>query len=591
MIASGSRSVRALATLTITLGLSVFPLFGCGGGQTQGAAFDGVNLDDGTRMTSLQRQLAGVPIPRGADVAVGVFGERSLVGVKLEGGDTWTFEHPIACRPVVAGGVVVGVGADEMFALDARTGKQLWMRKAGGCLRGVADDGRVTVVSVRPTNGRGGIVVAIDRDGQVVRQIEDESNIGAPGMIDGFLFLPWDGRYVSAYDLAIGDEVARVRLAGGATRAFAVGGALFFGEKAATRFDEHVAQKDATTVTLPARSLPEHPAWMDSGNDALPPGALVSDRSRLYARPLVEGAAGVAGDRYAATYGRVAMGFEAKSGALDWVHSHDASFLGGAAYDGGFALCDAEGRVTFLDAKTGAVAGSVLLGIPIDACLVQADAFSKTAADPAKPLRDEIAGALRLQYADAEPIQRFLLAELTASTDEAATETLIRLVDESVAPVGLAPDVRAALGARKSGVSYMLTTLAKHYDYLDGVLRGPPVGPLADALASLGEKRAAPLLTVHLLDPITSAADVERAAAALEVLAGPEELPALRQFFAAYRETPDLVLALAVAHIAHALERLGHADLVAKALRDPYTSDLVRAKVGVASPAPKGPAR
>lgn len=585
-----SAPLRLPGSIAITLILSALSLFGCGGGQTQGAAFDNTKRDDGTAMTALQKQLASVSIPRAADVAVGVFGERSLVGVPLEGGKPWTFEHPIACRPVVAGGVVVGVGTDEMFGLDARTGKQLWARKAGGCIRGVADDGRVTVVSARPVNGRGGIVIAIDREGQVVRQIEDGSNIGVPGMIDGFVFLPWDGRYVSAYDLAAGDEIARVQLPG-ATRAFAAGGALFFGERSATRFDEHVAQAGATTVTLPARELPDHPAWMDSGNDALPPGALVSDRSRLYARPLATGAAGIVGDRYAATSGRVAMGFDAKTGVLAWVHTHDASFLGGAAYEGGFALCDAEGRVTYLDAKTGAVAGSAVLGIPIDACVVQADAFTKTAADAPRPLRDAIAGALRLPHPDAEPIQRFLLAELTALPDEAATETLIRLVDESAAPVGLAADVRSALGARRSGASFMLTTLAQRYDYLEGALHVPPVGPLADALAAMGEKRAAPLLAVHLLDPVTPVSDVERAASALEVLAGPAELPALQQFFAAYRETPDLPLAMAVAHVARALERLGSGDLVASAMRDPYTSDLVRSKLGAPAPGTKGPAK
>jgi outer membrane protein assembly factor BamB len=121
--------------------------------------------------------------------------------VKLEGGDPWTFEHPLACRPVVAGGVVVGVGANEMFGLDALTGKLLWSRKAGGCPRGAGDDGKITLVSTRPINGSGGIVVAIDRDGQVVRQIEDQADIGVPAMIDGFLFLRGT-RSTSAYDRA-----------------------------------------------------------------------------------------------------------------------------------------------------------------------------------------------------------------------------------------------------------------------------------------------------------------------------------------------------------------------------------------------------
>ena len=583
-----ARSALGLVVIAVAAGLGA----GCGGGQSQGAAFDGAQLDDGAAMAALQKQLAGARIPRGADVAVGVFGERSLVGVKLEGGDPWTFEHPLACRPVVAGGVVVGVGANEMFGLDALTGKLLWSRKAGGCPRGAGDDGKITLVSTRPINGSGGIVVAIDRDGQVVRQIEDQADIGVPAMIDGFLFLPWNAKYISAYDLALGDEVARVQPGGRVTRAFTTGGALFFGDAGATRFDERFAAASGgrTTIALPSRELPDHPAWMDSGNEVPTTAAQLSDRVRLYARPAASGPAAVSGGRYAATHGRVAMGLSAADGALAWVHAHDAPFLGGAAYEGGFALCDVEGRVTFLDARSGAVAGSALLGIPVDACLVQADAFTRTAADPPRPLRDEIAGAIRLQQGDAAPIQRFLLGEIVTLADEEATETLIQLVVEGAAPPDLAPDVRAALAARRKGASFMIAALQKPYDFLDDVLRGPPVGPLAEALAAIGDKRAAPLLAEHLLDPETSSVDVERAAAALRVLAGPAELPALRAFFAAYRSEPsDTAIVLAVAHVAGALVRLGAADVVTSAVKDPFTSSAVRAKLDPAGLTTKPP--
>ena len=47
----------------------------------------------------------------------------------------------------------------------------------------------------------------------------------------------------------------------------------------------------------------------------------------------------------------------------------------------------------------------------------------------------------------------------------------------------------------------MLESLARHYDFLKDVLRPPPVGPLADALAGMKETRAAPALVSHLFDP------------------------------------------------------------------------------------------
>ena len=55
---------------------------------------------------------------------------------------------------------------------------------------------------------------------------------------------------------------------------------------------------------------------------------------------------------HVATYLRIAIGLRATNGALAWAHAADADMLGGAAYAGGFALCDASGKVTLLDATT-----------------------------------------------------------------------------------------------------------------------------------------------------------------------------------------------------------------------------------------------
>lgn len=578
----------------------------CGGGQTQGVAFNPALRESAGAMASLQEKLASTPIPPLPGVAAGVFGARTLAGVPLSGGEPWVFEHPIDCRPVIAGGVVVGAGDNEMFGLDAITGELLWARRAGGCIRGAADDGRVTVVSLRPITGLGGIVVAIDRSGLVVRQIEDDSNIGAPGVIDGVVFLPWEGRYVSAYDLSLGEEVARVRLTERVTRTITAGGALFFGERTFTRYDDKIALAPgakASTIKLPSRPLPDDPRWTESGHETLPPHVLPSDRVRLFARPTASGPPEIAGDRYAAIHGRAALGLDAKDGALVWVHAHDAALLGGGAYDGGFALCDAEGRVSFLDAQSGLPRGEVSLGKPVDVCVVQADgplghaapergstpgrssaardAKSGPGAPPAaRPLRDQIADVLQLRYIDAANVQRFLLRELAASADELATETLIDVVTGAVVPEDLAPDARAALADRRTGASFMLAALAQRHDFLEGTAATPALAPLAVALEHIGDTRAAPLLARHLLDPATPLSDLEPVAAALAGLARPGELPALRRFFAMYRsEGAPSELVAAVVHAARALERLGSGDVVASALADPYTSDAVRGQL------------
>ena len=108
------------------------------------------------------------------------------------------------------------------------------------------------------------------------------------------------------------------------------------------------------------------------------------------------------------------------------------------------------------------------------------------------------------------------------------------------------------------------------------LLRPPPVGPLADALAAIGDKRAAPLLAAHLGDPASTSDDVKRAAAALVVLAGPAEAPAIEAFFAQYRavEAPEVDAAVqsAVVSAAEALLRLGVRAPVVAAAGDPRTS-------------------
>ncbi|HEY4121945.1 MAG TPA: PQQ-binding-like beta-propeller repeat protein, partial [Byssovorax sp.] len=230
-------SARAPARVAVLVAI----VAGCGGGQTQGAAFEAQwQSDDGVAIGKLEQKLAKVIIPVGADVAVAVAGPETLLGLPLDGGAAWSFKHALDSRPAVAGTVVVGLGAGRLFALDAVTGKELWQRDAEGALRGVGDDGKTTVVSIAARSGAGSVVLAVTRDGHVIRQIEDAAAIGVPAVVDGYAFLPWQGQYVTAYDLAGGDEEARALLRTPTSRAFTTAGALFFGEVAATRFDDRI---------------------------------------------------------------------------------------------------------------------------------------------------------------------------------------------------------------------------------------------------------------------------------------------------------------------------------------------------------------
>jgi len=201
------------------------------------------------------------------------------------------------------------------------------------------------------------------------------------------------------------------------SRVFTLDGALFCGERAATRFDDRIGLgggRGATTVSLPAPlgGLAGDPAWMRPGTDWVEREADALDRVRLYARPTTTGRAGVDGGRFAATYYRIALGLDARTGALGWAHAHAADVLGGAAYAGGFALCDAKGGLTFLDSETGAVTGQLSLGRPVDACLVQADVFTRPATVTATPLAEQLAEVVRLPGAELAEVQKVLRREL-----------------------------------------------------------------------------------------------------------------------------------------------------------------------------------
>ncbi len=403
---------------------------GCGGGQTRGSSFDPRWVDDhGASMAAFQASFRQVRVAPGADVAVGVIGKTALVGVALTGGPPWTFAHVLHGRPAVAGSVVVGIGGGELFAVEARTGALLWSRPSAGHIRGAGDDGVTTVVSLVPASGAGSVVLAIARDGSVLRQIEESVEIGVPAVVGDTAFFPWQGRFLSAYDIPSGEERARVLLPDRTSRAFAVGGAVFAGEASVTRFDDRirsVAQRPALTLPPPLGGLPRAPAWMRSGTEWINREGEATDRINVYARPTASGPMAIDGGHFVVTYFRLAVGLDATSGALAWAHAHRTDFLGGAAYHGGFALCDTAGNVTFLDGETGAVAASVSLGKPVDACVVQADALTRPSATNAASRSEQVTEILRLRDARLSPVQSALVRELSRADDRGATHPAAR---------------------------------------------------------------------------------------------------------------------------------------------------------------------
>ncbi len=576
------RSALMLATLTLVAWGGA-----CGGGTTHPNLFATDWEDDqGRSIASVQQKMGAVKPLIGADVAVGVAGNSDrLVGVPLAGGAPWTFAHAIDVRPTIASSVVVGEGGGELFCLDAANGRRLWSRQVGPlAMRGAGDDGKVTVISLQ--NTQGALLLAIDREGSVLRQIDAPQTVGVPAVFGGYAFVPWSNQYVSVLDLASGEESARILIRGKISHAFAVGGALYFGEQELYRFDDKIkgaARNQATRLVLPQRELPGTPALMASGEEKIGPVALALDKTRMYARPTSGDPIAFDAQRFYGTYFRLAMAFDSQTTKLTWVYSNKVDLVGGAAGPSSFVLCDEDGKVVVIDATTGGVVRELSLGAPIKSCVVQADGLAAQTPQPPPPLAQQISSALTNRDSEMVSGQRLLLRELATLPDELVTKTLVDLASNPLTAPLLIADSRTALAARRTGARYMTEALARHYDFLHDVLLTPPVGPMAQALAAMKEKSAAPLLAAHLLDPADTDDDVKQAAAALVDLGDAAQVPALKQFITLYRAGADSeAVANAVVSAGQSLLSYGGADgrkLVDATLADPMTLEAVKSRL------------
>ena len=575
------------ATLALTVA-------SCGGGQTHPTLFATDWEDDnGASIEAVRVHLAGAAAsaPPGADVAVAVSGHGDkLIGVPFGGGPRWFFGHPIDSRPAVAGGVVVAAGGSEVFALDAVTGRKLWARDTGGlALRGAGDDGSVTVMTFSPAAGKGAVILAVQRDGTSVRQIETDKDLGAPAVVQGFAFVPWGQQYVTVIDLATGDEVARVTVRETTSHAWTSGGSLYFGELGFFRLDDRIrgaSHGKATHLSTPTREYAGTPVLMFPGGAPLPPISSARDKVRLFARPDGAEALALQDGRAYASYFRYAMGFDTKStpsGALAWVKTLPSDIIGGAAAVGGVALCDELGKVVLLDASTGNKVGELDLGEPVKSCTVSVDAFrivSPTPSGDDRPLVAELEDAIRLAPPGMTAAQRLFLRELASAPDESATKALLMAATDAATPDELRRDIGAALANRRSGAALLLEALRSPYDYLKNVLVTPPVAAIAEALAAMKATGAAALLAPYLLDPSSRDEDVKQVARALVVLAEKPELAAVKQFFGMYRATAEsLEISDAVVSAATILLKLGGGEeraLVELAANDSMTAPAAR---------------
>jgi outer membrane protein assembly factor BamB len=538
--------------------------------------------DQGESITALQQRLSGVALAPPSAVAVGVTGE-GLTAISLDSRTHWQSAGPVQGRPVVAGNLVIATTGDQLVALDAASGQRRWSIPTEGTrLRGAGSDGQLTALSLAV--GSGSVLLAVDSAGQVLQRIDTEHALGVPAVKGGVAFVPFQNQYVSAVDLRSGDELARLLMRERVTQAVNIDGGLYFGQMGLVRFDEQIGKasvNQATRVGLPGRQLPGSPVWLTNGAQVPPTGASAYDRIRVYARPAIIGdALGIDSGRFVATYFHVVMGFDSTDASLHWVRTLPEEVLGGAAAEGGFAVCDRNGHVWLLAAQTGGKADKLSLGKKLIACVVSAGDLVVPAAPGSGKFAEQLGVALKLDDTRMDAAQQFLLQEVARLREPIATKILVDVASNPRTSESLLGPTRRLLAQRRSGATYMLQALQRHYDFLSDVLRPPPVGPLADALSAMGERRAAPLLARHLNDPANTMDDVKRTARALVKLATSSEYEQLLTFFSLYRATADSDELLdATIDVARAMMDVGGVEgrgVVQRASTDPLTRPEVR---------------
>lgn len=573
--------------------LALCLLSGCAKQNTLPSVFttDWLN-DNGHSIAVVEQSLRAAPKATNEPMVIGVT-ETALVGLPLrQQAAKWTHSAVPDTLPSVAGELVVYSSRGKLSALDAKSGAPRWSVDVGAFwLRGAGDDGTTTVATLGTSDRKKSLLLAVRRDGTLALRIETPLELGRPVARGGIAFVPWAGQYVSAIDIASGDERGRLLTRELVSHALNVDGELFFGEKAMLHFDERVryaSTNQGVRANLPDRVLPGRPKWLGSGSELPVVDVGAHSKVRIYASPVwANGETRFASGSFVATYFRAVMGLSAKTGELKWVRAFSSPVIGGGAARSGFVLCGADGQALFVSSR-GSTLSSTELGTPLRACVVEANSLDGGAGAEPGSLAVQIDRALSALDPEMAAAEAFLVTELGRLEEPSVTKTLIDLSTSARMPPDIRLRARELLAQRRSGAELMLAALEHRYDFLSGELLPPPVGPLADALAAMGEKRAAPSLARHLNDPSTDSADLVRAARALVTLATPAELPDLRTFFALYRATADEpALIQAVGLVAQAIVRVGGAEgrsLVERAAKDPLTQpDVVKELASVST--------
>lgn len=572
---------KALSFLkSATIGVSVIFCFGAAG-EICGSFFDktasafGSNFSDNkpddirkvmARLSKDSDAQQGKPANQtGRPLAVLVAeGEpRKLIAVDLsERKSLWNRDLPVHSHITIGDDAVIFLSGNEVVALALDDGRTLWGYEVeeGWEYRGAAAGGGVVVFSVgvggESEGGYGiGRLIALKEEtgGTLWENNSGGGLLGQPAVEAKMIFVPWDRQKVAVLDLYEGREIARVRGDDYPIHYVeADAGAVYMGSNstakavaALLRFDEAAAtgKKEGSTVFVPRLAeVPGNPGFDRDAFSKPAAGRSASEKIQFHWKPAPAPPGGIAmaDGAFYLHYWRYIIAFEAETSEVRWTYRSAKDIESMDVVDGGVIGVDSQGRLFFVNGRSGAEAwahdtGAKVLTAVFDAAGVDAGSGG-IGTGPFEGLHEIIWDKDNRML----PIRAYAAMLMADLPEPKVTQNLLEVYSDASTPVGLRKAVVKALKKRTSGAEYLVSALHMRYDFLERT-QPAPMDVVAPALVNMEERSAVPGLLTHLMDHETPVENIEPIAKAIHALGDPSVAPTLRHFLVLYHADSSML--------------------------------------------------
>jgi hypothetical protein len=595
--------MRPSSTLASCLALSLAAA-GCGGATSPSGSFSHSFPDDRSdHVEAVEALLAAAPPSRDRSVIVlAATDPPRVVAYDLASQHT-LWEQPAELRtiPYIAGDYVVTQESGNVVVRALDTGRvTATVADEQRGLIGAAGDGEDGALVLSTGGGVGASSVLIGlHGGSPSFRTQVPQAMGLPAVRAGMIFVPWGHQNLTVLDEG-GNEIARVRVTRGVLgHAFVEGSSIFVGQTGLglLSHDLHSAA-DVPWLEIADIARPGSPPLLRDAYSPPPSAASATHRVRLAFAPRAAGSAvELVDDLVVLTFYRLVFGLADHGGRAAWVTLLPRDVVGVSVRDAGILTVDDHGGARLLSRTDGRTLWHADIGAGGTYAAIAAGSFAPAGSPEgdALVLRDQLLAAAQSTDARLVPAREFAVRMLGNIAEPEVTTSLISLCEDAALPVIVHGAACDTLAARTIGGDSMIEALGRHAAYLESTT-APPVGPLARAAVTMGERRAAPLLLAQLRDPETRAEDLPAVFDAVSSLGDASASETIEDFLRLYHAEPsDSGLAPAVAsgiaalaHLAGPTSREFLTSIASDALTMPEARDAATAALAALDAAASG---